>query len=212
MHIALMNEPHQRLQQARKDFGFSDAAEAAKALGVPEPTYFGHENGSRGLSRAGRRYADFFQVSLEWLLTGKGAKHRRTLAPDPDATRYVDLVGYVGAGAETHFFNDDGPLDEVAAPIGSTEKTVAVEIRGDSLGSFFDRWLVFYDDVHRPISMTSDLVNKLCVVGLEDGRILIKKIQRSKAKGFFHLLSQTEPPILDVRIEWAAKVKHMVPR
>lgn len=151
-----------------------------------------------------------FHVSLEWLLTGKGPKERKPLRSSVEETHYVNLVGYVSAGAETHFFANDEPLDEVPAPMGATDSTVAVEIRGDSLGSFFDRWLVFYDDVRRPV--TAELINKLCVVGLEDGRILIKKIQRSKARGLFHLLSQTEDPILDVEITWAARVKIMVPR
>lgn len=210
MHIALMKQPHDRLQQARKEFGFSTPGDAAKALGVPEPTYFGHENGSRGLSRAGRRYAEFFKVSLDWLMTGKGVP-RPARASMKDERAQVPLVGYVSAGATAHFFaQDSGHLDEVAAPDGSSDATVAVEIRGDSLGSFFDRWLVFYDDVRRPV--TSDLIGKLCVVGIDDGRILIKKIQRSKTRGYYHLLSQTEDPILDASIEWAAKVKHMVPR
>jgi hypothetical protein len=68
----------------------------------------------------------------------------------------VPLVGYVSAGAATTYFQQDGQLDEVPPPDGASEATVAVEIRGDSLGSFFDRWLVFYDDVRRPV--TNDLV------------------------------------------------------
>jgi phage repressor protein C with HTH and peptisase S24 domain len=202
---------HHRLAQARKEAGFASGSAAAKALGVREPTYLGHENGSRGFKRASAElYARRFDVSLEWLLTGRGSKSRKPPRPEPGETRYIPLVGYVGAGAQTHYFNNDGPVDEVAAPTGSTDSTVAVEIRGDSLGTFFDRWLVFYDDVRRPV--TTDLINKLCVVGLEDGRVLIKKIARSKARGVFHLLSQTEEPILDVVIEWAARVKNMVPR
>jgi hypothetical protein len=94
--------------------------------------------------------------------------------------------------------------DEVDQPRGSTEATVAVEIRGDSLGPFLNRWLVFYDDVHRPV--TSDLIGELCVVGLADGRVLVKQIQRGRAEGLFNLNSSTEKPILDVAIEWAAKV------
>lgn len=211
MHIAFMLEAHERLQKARAEAGYTDATAAAEAMGVKVPTYYGHENGSRGIGRAARRYAEFFHVSLEWLLTGKGAP-RRTKSPaagTPQAT--VPLVGYVGAGAATTFFpQDSGHLDDVPAPDGSSEATVAVEIRGDSLGSFFDRWLVYYDDVRRPV--TSDLINRLCVVGLDDGRILIKKIQRSKTRGYHHLLSQTEAPIFDVVIEWAARVKSMVPR
>jgi len=209
--LHFMSEMHERLTTARKEAGYPTARAAAEALGVKEPTYIGHENGQRGFKRdSADRYARKFGISLEWLLTGKGAKERRPERIDREAAKYVDLVGYVGAGAETHFFNNDGPLDEVPAPAGSTDTTVAVEIRGDSLGSFFDRWLVFYDDVRRPVA--TELINKLCVVGLEDGRILIKKIQRSKARGLFHLLSQTEDPILDVQIAWAARVKNMVPR
>jgi hypothetical protein len=125
--------------------------------------------------------------------------------------RLVPLVGYVGAGAEAHLFGDgQGPFDMVDAPDNSTEKTVAVEIRGESLGSFFDRWLVFYDDVRDPV--TADLVGKLCVCGLPDGRVVIKKLARSREKGLFILHSQFEPPIYDVAVLWAAKVKNMVPR
>jgi hypothetical protein len=117
----------------------------------------------------------------------------------------VRVVGYVGAGAEAHLYAvAQGDLDEVDPPPGLTEDTVAVEIRGDSLGAFFNRWLVFYDDVRRPV--TPDLIGELCIVGLEDGRILIKQIQRSKTEGLFNLISSTEKPIADVAIEWAARV------
>jgi DNA-binding XRE family transcriptional regulator len=202
----LMSEPHERLRQARRAAGYEEATDAARALGLREPTYLAHENGSRGFRARAPEYAKRYGVSLEWLLTGRGQKEQRQILP---ADRTVPLVGYVGAGAEAHF-SASGELDRVAAPEGSTEDTVAVEIRGESLGSFFDRWLIFYDQVRRPV--TADLVGKLCVVGLEDGRILVKKIQRSRSRGLFHLISQTEGPILDVAIEWAARVKNMVPR
>lgn len=206
-----MSEPHERLQKAREEAGYATAAAAAAAMGVNSQTYHGHENGNRAFTRAAARYAAFFHVSLDWLVSNKGPARRvRSVGKaDPHAT--VPLVGYVGAGAETHFFaQDSGHLDDAPAVEGMSEATVAVEIRGESLGTFFDRWLVYYDDVRRPV--TGDLINHLCVVGLTDGRILIKKIQRSKTRGLFHLLSQAEPPIFDVEIEWAARVKTMVPR
>jgi hypothetical protein len=211
MHCALMTEPHERLRQARLQAGYKEASEAARALGMRESTYLGHENGSRGFKAQADRYARKFGVSLEWLLTGRGPRAPRTTTPAaPAAASTVPLVGYVGAGAQAYFFSDQGEIDRVPAPEGSAESTVAVEIRGESLGSFFDRWIVYYDDIRRPV--TADLLGKLCVVGTDDGRVLIKKIQRSKARGLFHLLSQTEGPILDVRLEWAARVKSMVPR
>jgi len=202
-----MEEPSDRLRKARKDAGFQSAAQAAEAYGWTGSTYASHENGTRGLRpAAAARYAKAFKVPAEWLLYGKG---RQTKGAPQTTHGHVPLVGYVAAGAAAHFMAA-GELGEVPAPDHPTDATVAVEIRGDSLGSFFDRWLVYYDDVRRPI--TSDLVGRLCVVGLSDGRVLIKKPVRSRTKGLFHLLSQTEDPILDAEVEWAARVKSLVPR
>jgi hypothetical protein len=121
------------------------------------------------------------------------------------------LVGYVGAGAEAHFYSSaDEGLGEVDAPPGYTAKTVAAEVRGESLGPLFDRWLVYYDDVRSPV--TPDLIGRLCVVGLPNGKVLVKKIQRSRSSGLFHLLSNLEAPIFDQEIAWAARVKTMTPR
>lgn len=122
----------------------------------------------------------------------------------------VPLVGYVEAGGETIYFPSDVPFDRVPAIESATDKTVAVEVRGESLGAAFDRALVYYDDVHRP--PTRELFNKLCIVGLADGRVVIKKIQPTKTKGLYHLLANVGPAILDVEIEWAARVLQVVPR
>lgn len=131
--------------------------------------------------------------------------------PDDSGPPLVKVVGYVGAGATAHFYAvGQGELDEVEAPAGSTAATRAVEIRGDSLGLMFDRWLVFYDDVRRPL--TPDLFGKLCVVGLADDRVLIKTVRKGSKSGLFTLVSEREPPIDDVVIEWAARVKLMAPR
>ncbi|MER8827199.1 helix-turn-helix domain-containing protein [Mesorhizobium sp. M0938] len=121
----------------------------------------------------------------------------------------VKLVGYVGAGAAAHFY-DATDLGTVPAPEGATKDTVAVEIRGESLGALFEHWLVYYDDVRAPV--TSDLIGRLCVVGLIDDRVLVKQIKKSKTDGLYHLLSNTEAPLFDVEVTWAARVKSMVPR
>lgn len=201
-----MTEPKDRLQEVRRKAGFPDAAAAAKAFGWTVPTYQSHENGNRGLRPAvAERYGKAYKVAAEWLLYGRN-RDSRAQRPAPGM---VPLVGYVAAGAEAHFL-PAGELGEVEAPAGSTESTVAVEMRGDSWGTFFDRWLVYYDEVRRPV--TGDLIGKPCIVGLEDGRVLIKRIQRSRSKGLFHLYSPASDPITDVAVEWAAKVKSMVPR
>jgi hypothetical protein len=91
----------------------------------------------------------------------------------------------------------------------ATTSSVAVEIKGSSLGEVFDRWLVFYDDVRQPV--TPDLIGKLCVVGLSDDRVLIKTLERGR-NGRFNLKSNTEPVIQDAEVRWAAPVIDMKPR
>lgn len=192
-----------RLKTAREAAGYETATQAAEAMGVPAPTYLGHENGSRGFpAKRARQYAEFFRTSAEWLLYGKGQPTRRPTVP---------LVGYVGAGALAHFYAtaDDG-LDEVDAPPGATAHTRAAEVRGESLGPLFDRWLVFYDDVRTPV--TPDLIGQLCIVGLPNDQVLVKKLQRSRTPGLFHLLSNNEAPMLDQEVAWAARVRTMQPR
>ena len=123
----------------------------------------------------------------------------------------VPLVGYVGAGAIAHFYADgQGPFDEVEAPDAASPSTVAVQIRGHSLGALFDNWLVFYDDVRE--SAGRALVGRMCVCGLSDGRVLVKALKRGQVAGIWTLLSNTEPPIYDVALDWAALVREMRPR
>lgn len=123
----------------------------------------------------------------------------------------IRVVGYVGAsGAEHRYEVEEIDLDQVSPPLGATANTVAVEIRGESLGPAIDRWLAFYDDVRAPI--TPDLIGHLCVVGLDDGRVLIKKIMRGRQPGTFDLVPTIGETIRSVRISWAARVKSIAPR
>lgn len=127
------------------------------------------------------------------------------------ASKTVAVVGFVGAGAvATLFAEGQGPFDYVEAPLHATATTVGLSVQGVSLGPAFDEALLFYDDVRSPV--TPDLHGRLCVVGLPDGRVLVK-ILRSAGDGTFHLLSNTaEEPLLNQDVEWAAKVTDIRPR
>ncbi len=123
----------------------------------------------------------------------------------------VPLVGFVGASQTAEFFPlPEDELERVPAPENVTENTVAVEIRGDSMGAPLNGWLVYYDRVER--GPTRALHNKLCVIGLADGRTLIKELRPSKTKGLFHLIPVVGDPIMEVPIAWAARVTRMQPR
>lgn len=202
-----------RVERRLKTLGISAQA-ASEAAGLSKDAIRNLRRAADGdparkgiSSRTAQGLARALQTNLNWLVDGTGQEEIES----DEHGRTVPLVGYVGAGAEAHFYAvAQGNLDEVAAPDNSTPETKAVEIRGDSLGSLFDRWLVFYDDVRSPI--TSDLIGRLCVVGLKDDRVLIKKVRPGSKRHLFRLISEREPPIEDVEIDWAAKVKTMVPR
>jgi len=124
-------------------------------------------------------------------------------------TATVPVVGYVGAGGEAHFAGGQGPFDEISAPYGSTKATVAVRIKGDSLGYAFDGWYAVYDDRHNPPA-DSD-IGKMCVCGLDDERVLIKTLRPGQLRDRWTLYSNTAPPIYDQIVLWAAPVKALVP-
>jgi transcriptional regulator with XRE-family HTH domain len=179
-----------RIKKAREAEGLSQK-DLAREIGISQAAINNIENGKTTKSK---------------YLPEIGARLGLDAGP-----REVPVIGYVGAGAKANYFAEaQGPFDEVPGPVGATSVTVAVEIRGESLGNLFDGWIVFYDDVQRPV--TEELIGKLCVVGLADDRVLIKQIKRSRTRGLFHLLSQTEPPITDVQLLWAAPVRSIAPR
>jgi transcriptional regulator with XRE-family HTH domain len=157
-----------------------------------------------------RALATLADISFDWLATGEGDGPSEDSPGGARPKREVPIVGYVSAGAAHFFASGDGELDRVPAPDGATDETVAVEIRGESLGALFDQWLIFYDEVRSPV--TSDLIGRLCVVALPDDRVLVKRIRRAKTPGFYHLESNTEGTIFDVEIVWAARVTNMTPR
>lgn len=74
-YVGMMGPSNDRLRAVRER-RYDTAKEAAEAIRVAVATYIQHENGTRGSGsiprRAAERYAKFFRVSLDWLLTGKG--------------------------------------------------------------------------------------------------------------------------------------------
>lgn len=203
--ISAMN-PGDRLRARRRDTGLS-AKELALRVGISESAVRNQENNTNGIKpELAQVYARILKTTPEWLLYG-----RDDVPQSDDATHFVEIVGFVGAGSIATLFSEgQGPFDEVEAPSNATPNTVALGIRGASLGPAFDEGMVFYDDVRSPV--TEDLHGRLCVVGLKDGRVLVK-ILRSAGDGTYHLFSNTiEEPLLNEPVAWAARVKDVRPR
>jgi phage repressor protein C with HTH and peptisase S24 domain len=145
--------PHQRLRRAREQAGFPRASEAARAMGIEEPTYLGHENGSRGLSRAAARYARFFGVSLDWLIDGRGAPEAEPLpahvpanwAPAPPRNGELGGPAHFGAripaygqavgGRDGEFILNGNRIVDILAPpsLAGVPDAYAVYVVGDSM-------------------------------------------------------------------------------
>lgn len=118
----------------------------------------------------------------------------------------VPIVGYVRAGSEAVLYNEgQGPFDEAPMPPGGGPKTVAVRVQGESMSGRIENGdLVYYDDRHDP--PTEAMLNKLCIVGLPDGRVLVKRLLRGSQPGLYHLLSMFGEPVTDTPVDWAARV------
>ena len=200
--LAVM-EIHERLKKARELAGFKKAAEAARAMGIPYPTYAGHENGARGAFKIedAVRYAKKFKVSLEWLLTGHG---------DHGRVRTVPVVGYVGAGAEVFPEDVEGQSDRVDPPAGADTDCVALLIRGESMHPIGDGWLIFYKRDQEGVP--DECIGKLCVVKVHDGPTLLKELRRGKSSKLWTLHSWNAPARENVRLDWAARVIDIRPR
>lgn len=121
------------------------------------------------------------------------------------------IVGHVGATSEeVYYASADDPAETVKLPPNGTESTVAVEIRGDSLGPGLNGWIAYYNDVREPV--TPDLLGRLCVVGLPDGRVLIKIVKQAPGRRFHLLPNAGGEAILDQKVQWAARVIDLSPK
>jgi len=197
----MSDEIHQRREAFRR---FVEArggvTKISKEAGVSPTTlysYLGAKSASL-LDRTAHPIATAFGVSVEEMFGGERP------------TRTVPVVYHVGAGATVHALSDQEPFDFVDAPEDASDETVAGRIEGTSMGAMFDGWLIFWDDMRSPV--TPDLHGEVCVVSLYDDRVLVKQLRPSREPGLFHLFSNTEEPILDVPVRWAARVTNMRPR
>jgi phage repressor protein C with HTH and peptisase S24 domain len=205
----MKSDPHERLAKAREQAGYAQPTDAARAMGLKQTsTYLSHENGTRGLSRAAARYAAFFRVSLEWLLTGRGDMQARPRG----VRRAIAIGGLVGAGAAIMPIRENtagtGQIDEIELP--DEEFLGALEVRGDSqYPRYLDGEIVIYDT--RPEG-PGRLLNRYAVVDTVDGRRLLKILRKMPHPGRFRLESHNAVPEDDVEIVAAYRVKGTLER
>lgn len=128
----------------------------------------------------------------------------------------VPLVGKIGAGAVVHLLDGDSSQgfagEQVELPVGveAHSDIQALEIDGDSMHPLQNRWLIFYRLAHDGV--TDAEIDKLCVVKLADGTLMLKVLHRGTTHGRFNLESWNAPLLIDQNVTCASPVLSIVPR
>jgi len=191
---------HDRLKKLRIERGYKSAAEAARAMGIPAPTYSAHENGTTPPPRRMvEKYADFYRSTTDYILRGR-AKSKSNV---------VRVSGRVGAGAQVHPV-EDSVIDHIEVPFDLGADAEAVEVMGDSMWpAIQDGEVLIYERVrHDP----TPLVGRKVVAKLSDGRMFVKLLGGKNKDGLWTLLSFNGPPMEDVDLEWAAEIRIIMRR
>lgn len=200
----MMTTLAQRIRAIRKSHGLTQA-EFADRVGTTQSTVTRWEKGAVPGGEHLQAIADFANTTVERLMG------TADLAATPPGQ--IPIVGYVGAGSAVLPYDDfargDG-LGYVERPPFLKGQMVAVEVKGDSLLPVAENgWRLVYTGAQTLLE--EEVLNRLCVVQLMDGRALVKRVIRGSQPGRYHLLSTNAPIIEDAEIQWAAPVKAIIP-
>lgn len=190
-----------RLRKARKKKGMRQAQLADK-LGISDTYLSRIELGDR------RMYTELADNAAKIL----GIQRNEILSEVDTNQETVAIVGYVGAGEQVHNTEDPGQgisrrqLDGVAW----TPRLVGVVVRGESMqGRCEDGDILLFEhtDMVEP-----DAIGRVAVVQVRNGPTYVKEIFAGSTPGKFTLGSRRGPPIVDVEIQWAARVRAYLPK
>ena len=194
---APLDTPHQRLRFAREQAGYASASDAARAIGVEEPTYLGHENGSRGLSRAAPRYARFFGVSLDWLIDGRGALASAAEPPLAAPPRNAEIggparfggtripaYGQAVGGRDGEFILNGNRIVDVLAPpsLQGVPDAYAVYVVGDSMEPRYFAGEAVFVNPRLPVRRGDFVVAQIAVEAGEPPHAYVKRFVARDAR------------------------------
>lgn len=129
-----------------------------------------------------------------------------------DGMRKVRVIGFVGAGAAVYAYeqlglNSEQPTIELPSSI---KGNAALSVKGDSLEpDAYEGWSVVY--IGGKTQDPREVLGQLCVVGVEDGRMLVKRVEEGSKPGLYDLVSRNAPTLNDECLSWAARVTAIVP-
>lgn len=176
-----------------------DQTKLAAKLNVSQPTV------SRWFAGSEPKYNQ--RLNILALAKRHNVIHRAHALDEPG----ISIVGYVGGGGQVIFDEGQGPFGMAdMPPVRVPPQTVALKVQGDSMSPQLENgWIVYYDT--RMDKPSDSLTNKLCVVGLADGRVLVKTLLPGRASGTWDLHSKNAAPLFDQAVLWAARVTFIAP-
>jgi transcriptional regulator with XRE-family HTH domain len=195
-----------RIRLLRKKLGKTQP-EFADLFNVSQGSVSRWEAGAAPSHQHLMRMSELEGISLDEFLLGAVGR-AATERGEP-----IPVIGYVGAGASVYPIDDEaqgGGFGTVERPPFITGEAIAVEVRGDSLVPVAeDGWKLIYTGEQAVLE--EEVLNKLCVVALADGRVLVKRLMRGSKPLRYHLMSTNAPMIEDAEVLWAAKVRAIIP-
>ena len=162
----------ERIRRARKDLSLTQQ-EFAERLQVTQPTVHRWEKGFYDPDEGAlQRLSEMTDLPPAYFRYGEQA-----LGPGP---RTVNVVGYIGAGAQLNPIDDHAQgagLEVVESPPGETLSTVAVIVRGDSMYPVYqDGDVIFY--ARDGVDDEAGYLGRECVVKIVNGPTMLKRVMR----------------------------------
>lgn len=122
----------------------------------------------------------------------------------------VPLKGYIGAGEAVEAIDHGDETETVAAPRDARPGTVAAKVRGISMfPTLREGWTLYWSKMLPP----AEMINDLCVVHLEDGRILVKILRAGTNPNFWTLQSVNpmSPDMVDEAVRAVSPIDWIKP-
>lgn len=165
--------------------------ELARELDTTQPTISRAQSGARTQSDLRERIVAYAR--------GVG------ILDEQNAWSTVPIVGYIGAAGEICTPDQNNRSKSTAMPPKPEADIVSVVAQGDDMLPKIENGdVVYYETRPTPID---DLLGRLCIIKLHDGRSLAKKIFRGSAPDTWNLLAPNGSWLMDQKV---AEVRRIV--
>jgi transcriptional regulator with XRE-family HTH domain len=194
-------------------------AELAEGIGVDQGTVSRWERGAeptldniRAITEFVARHGKVVR-SIRQIVWGVGQSFRQYPVESVPVIGTVDAHGVVQITAGPTTYKKGRRADrgeyakapQVEAPsVTGYMDYLALVMRENSVSGLLTGWTLYFDPGFLPDLQTS--TGSLCVVGMVDGAILVRRVAQGSQKSRYHLLGSNTDPIFDVRLQWVTPI------